>query len=92
MQIESSMPALPAFIDDQRQLPKFVQQEMVFVRDATGWEYKLLVDQCGSPEVSCVRWAHIIHGAWVNLFPRNSWVYLNFTLKMMTEVGPCRIL
>jgi len=34
--------------------PRSVAQEMVFVRDATGREYKLLVDQCQSRKVSCV--------------------------------------
>jgi len=35
-------------------LPRSVAQEMVFVRDATGREYKLLVDQCRSRKVSSV--------------------------------------
>ena len=35
-------------------LPRSVVQEMVFVKDATGREYKLLVDQCRSRKVSCV--------------------------------------
>ena len=35
-------------------LPPSVAQEMVFVKDATGREYKLLVDQCRSHKVSCV--------------------------------------
>jgi len=34
--------------------PRSVAQEMVFVRDATGREYKLLVEQCQSRTVSCV--------------------------------------
>ena len=36
------------------QLPRSVAQEMVFVKDATGREYKLLVDQCQSRKVSYV--------------------------------------
>ena len=35
-------------------LPRSVPQEMVFVKDATGREYKLLVDQCRTRKVGCV--------------------------------------
>jgi len=40
--------------DNQGQLPRSIVQEMVFVKDATGREYKLLVDQCRSRKVGCV--------------------------------------
>jgi len=48
MRIENSLQGV------LEQLPRSVPQEMVFVRDAAGREYKLLVDQCRSREVSCV--------------------------------------
>ena len=39
-------------LDNLERLPWSVGQEMVFVRDATGREYKLLGDQCRSHKVS----------------------------------------
>jgi hypothetical protein len=51
MRIEYSVQGL---LDNQEWLPLSVAQAMVFVRDATGREYKLLVDQCQSRKVSCV--------------------------------------
>ena len=47
IRIESSVPGV------LEQLPRSVVQKIVFVRDATGREYKLLVDQCWSRNVSC---------------------------------------
>jgi hypothetical protein len=35
-------------------VPRLVQEDKVFVRDAMDREYKVLVDQCESREVSCV--------------------------------------
>ncbi len=54
MQIEYSLQGVAAFLDNQGRLPSSVQQEIVFVKDATRREYKLLVEQCQSREVSCV--------------------------------------
>lgn len=68
MQIASSVQGLPEFIDIQSRLPSSVRQEMVFVKDATGREYKLLIDQCRSPEVSCVRRTLRVHGTQVDSF------------------------
>jgi len=54
MQIEYSLQGVAAFLDNQGRMPSSVQQEIVFVKDATRREYKLFVEQCQSREVSCV--------------------------------------
>ncbi|PPQ81192.1 hypothetical protein CVT25_015206 [Psilocybe cyanescens] len=41
------------------QVPNVVQQAMIFVKDPTGREYKLLVEQCRSPQVGSIHWQFI---------------------------------
>jgi len=54
MRLECNMQGLAAFPDNQTLLPSSVPQGIVCVIDATGREYKVLVDQCQSRKVSSV--------------------------------------
>ena len=65
------------FLNIQGLLPTSVQQGYFFVKDATGREFKLLVYECQSREVSDVHRIRITLGTRVDSFPRISWVHWN---------------